>query len=53
VNVTKNQNQQELVEALDAFFIENELYRDLPIAKTTLDQVRIEDLKLIAYEVFG
>jgi len=49
----RNQNQQELVEALDAFFIENELYRDLPIAKTTLDQVRIEDLKLIAYEVFG
>jgi len=47
------QNQRVLVEALDEFFIENELYRDVVLPKTTLEQVRAEDLRLIAYEVFG
>jgi len=47
------QNQRVLVEALDEFFIENELYRDVVLPKTTLEQVRAEDLRLVAYEVFG
>jgi len=46
-------NQRELVEALDEFFIENELYRDIPVIKTTLEKIKDEDLQLIAYEVFG
>lgn len=47
------QNQRHLVESLDEFFIENELYRDIELPKTTLDQVHAEELQLIAYEVFG
>lgn len=46
-------NQLELVQALDEFFIESELYRDVPVPKTTFDQLKEEDLHLIAYEVFG
>lgn len=46
-------NQRELVEALDEFFIENELYRDVPVTRTTLEEVHEEDLQLVAYEVFG
>jgi hypothetical protein len=49
----QGQNQQQLIEALDEFFIENELYRDVPETKTTLEQVHAEDLALIAYEVFA
>jgi hypothetical protein len=49
----EHQNLRELVEALDEFFIENELYRDIVMPKTTLEQIRAEDLRLIAYEVFG
>jgi hypothetical protein len=40
------------VETLDEFFIENELYRDIVMPKTTLEQIRAEGLRLIAYEVF-
>ncbi|WP_119071972.1 helicase-related protein [Aggregatilinea lenta] len=47
-----DQNQRALVEGLDEFFIENELYRDVIAPKTTLEQVRTEDLRLVAYEVF-
>jgi len=46
-------NQRRLAEELDEFFVENELYRDVPHPKTTLEQVREEELQLIAYEVFG
>jgi hypothetical protein len=49
----QSQNQPQLIQALDEFFIENELYRDVPETKTTLDQVHAEDLALIAYEVFA
>jgi hypothetical protein len=49
----EHQNQHTLVRALDEFFIENELYRDVVVPKTTLEQVRGEDLRLVAYEVFG
>ncbi|MEL7591656.1 MAG: helicase-related protein, partial [Anaerolineaceae bacterium] len=48
-----DQNQRALVEALDEFFVENELYRDVIMPKTTLEQIRTEDLQLVAYEVFG
>lgn len=46
-------NQRQLVESLDVFFVENDLYRDVVTPKTTLEQIRAEDLQLIAYEVFG
>jgi hypothetical protein len=46
-------DQLGLVEALDEFFIENELYRDVPETKTALEQIHAEDLQLVAYEVFG
>jgi hypothetical protein len=46
-------NQDQLIEALDEFFIDSDLYRDVPVPKTTLEQIRAEDLHLIAYEVFG
>ena len=49
----QNQSQPLLIEALDEFFIENELYRDIIEPKTTLEQIRSEELHLIAYEVFG
>jgi superfamily II DNA or RNA helicase len=49
----QTQSQQALIEALDEFFIENELYRDVPKSQTALEQIHAEDLVLIAYEVFG
>jgi superfamily II DNA or RNA helicase len=49
----QEQNQQALMVKLDEFFIDNELYRDVPESKTTLEQIRAEDLELIAYEVFA
>ncbi|MEO8393208.1 MAG: helicase-related protein [Chloroflexota bacterium] len=49
----QTQSQPLLIEALDEFFIENELYRDIIEPKTTLEQIRAEELHLIAYEVFG
>ncbi|MEL7591851.1 MAG: helicase-related protein, partial [Anaerolineaceae bacterium] len=52
-NYRDDQNQRALVEALDEFFVENELYRDVIMPKTTLEQIRTEDLQLVAYEVFG
>lgn len=52
-NYRDDQNQRALVEALDEFFVENELYRDVIMPKTTLEQIRAEDLRLVAYEVFG
>jgi len=48
-----SQNQRQLVEALNEFFLESELYRDVPVIKTTLEKIHEEDLQLIAYEVFG
>jgi len=41
-----------LVRALDIFFIDSDLYRDFAPA-TTFEQVKIEELELIAWEVFG
>jgi hypothetical protein len=49
----QTQSQQALIEALDEFFIENELYRDVPKVRTALEQIQAEDLTLIAYEVYG
>ncbi|MBZ0299671.1 MAG: helicase [Anaerolineae bacterium] len=49
----QTQSQQVLIEALDEFFIENELYRDVPKVRTALEQIQAEDLTLIAYEVYG
>jgi superfamily II DNA or RNA helicase len=46
-------NQRQLIESLDIFFLENDLYRDIPVTKTALEQVKEEELQLIAYEVFG
>ena len=34
-------------------FIDNELYRDVVEPKSTLEQIRAEELHLIAYEVFS
>jgi multidrug efflux pump subunit AcrB len=48
-----SQNQRQLVEALNEFFLESALYRDVPVIKTTLEKIHEEDLQLIAYEVFG
>jgi superfamily II DNA or RNA helicase len=48
-----SQNQRQLVEALNEFFLESELYRDVPVVKTTLEKIHEEDLQLIAFEVFG
>lgn len=39
-----------LAEELDAFFVENELYRELPPPTTVLEQIKAEDLQLVAYE---
>jgi len=47
------QSQAMLIQLLDEFFIENELYRDVPTSSTPLEQIHAEDLTLIAYEVFG
>jgi superfamily II DNA or RNA helicase len=41
-----------LVEALDEFFLENALYQEVPAPRMPLEEIKIEDLKLIAYEVF-
>ena len=49
---TQAQNHIALLHALDEFFIDSELYRDV-MPKTLLDQVKAEELQLIAYEVFG
>ncbi|MBI5670656.1 MAG: helicase [Chloroflexi bacterium] len=49
----ESQNQQRLIEDLNEFFVDNELYRDVVEPKSTLEQVKAEDLRLIAYEVFG
>lgn len=46
-------NQRLLVVALDEFFIENQLYREIVVPRSTLEQVHAEDLRLVAYEVFG
>lgn len=50
---TQTQDQRALIEALDEFFIVNQLYRDVPKPRTELEQIKEEDLHLIAYEVFG
>lgn len=47
------QDQVQLIETLDEFFVENELYRDVPETRSTAEQIRGEDLELVAYEVFG
>ncbi len=47
---THDQNQ--LVAALDVFFIENYLYREVTLPRATLEEIHEEDLRLIAYEVF-
>jgi superfamily II DNA or RNA helicase len=49
----QDQNQKALVDRLDEFFIENELYRDVPEQRNTLEQITAEQLTLIAYEVFA
>lgn len=49
----QTQSQQTLIEGLDEFFIDNELYRDVPPVRTTLEQIHAEDLALVAYEVFA
>jgi SNF2 family DNA or RNA helicase len=46
-------DQARLIEALDEFFIDNDLYRDVVEPKTTLEQIKVEELHLIAYEVFA
>ena len=48
-----HQNQRLLVEQLHLFFIDNELYRDVPVEQSTLEQVHEESLQLVAWEVFG
>lgn len=49
----QTQSQSYLIEALHEFFMENELYRDIVEPRTTFEQIRAEELHLIAYEVFG
>lgn len=49
----QSQDQQSLLVALDLFFIESELDRDVMVPKTTLEQVTVEELQFIACEVFG
>jgi len=39
-----------LAEQLDAFFVENELYREV-IEPTVLEQIKEEDLQLVCYEI--
>ena len=43
----QTQNQATLIEALDEFFVESDLYRDIIEPKTTLEQIRSEELHLI------
>jgi superfamily II DNA or RNA helicase len=52
-NYANDKNQRKLVESLHEFFIETDLYRDVPVHQTTLEKIHQEDLQLIAYEVFG
>lgn len=49
----QTQSQTTLIESLHEFFIDNELYRDVVEPKSTLEQIRAEELHLIAYEVFS
>lgn len=49
----QTQDQSALIETLDVFFIENALYRDIAEPKSTLEQIRAEELRLVAFEVFG
>jgi hypothetical protein len=49
----QTQDQRRLISELDEFFIENDLYRDAVEPKSTLEQIRAEDLQLVAFEVFG
>ncbi len=46
-------NQHTLADELDSFFVENDLYREMVPIKSTSQQIREEDLHLVAYEVFG
>ncbi len=46
-------DQHRLAGELDAFFVENDLYREMAPVKNTTQQIREEDLHLVAYEVFG
>jgi ABC-type multidrug transport system fused ATPase/permease subunit len=39
-----------LAEQLDAFFVENDLYREI-IEPTVLEQIKEEDLQLVCYEI--
>jgi superfamily II DNA or RNA helicase len=43
---------QVLAEQLDAFFVENSLYRDV-IEPTTLEQIKEEELQLVCYEILA
>jgi helicase-like protein len=49
----QSQDQRRLIDDLDEFFVENELYRDVTAPKSTLEQIRAEELQLVAFEVFG
>jgi len=48
-----SKNQRQLVENLHEFLVDNELYREVPASKTKLEEIHKEDLRLIAFEVFG
>jgi hypothetical protein len=48
----ENPNPQILAEQLDAFFVDNELYREV-IEPTVLEQIKKDDLQLVCYEIFG
>jgi len=43
---------QVLAEQLDAFFVENGLYREI-VAPTTLEQIKEEELQLVCYEILN
>jgi superfamily II DNA or RNA helicase len=47
----ENPNPQVLAEQLDAFFMDNELYREI-IEPTVLEQIKKDDLQLVCYEIF-
>ncbi|MDX2138853.1 MAG: helicase-related protein [Chloroflexota bacterium] len=49
----QTQDQKRLIHALDEFLVENELFRDIPQTRSTQEMVKVEDLQLVAYEVFG
>ncbi len=48
----KQQDTLTLIRALDELFIENDLYREVA-RPSTFEQVKAEELELVAYEVFG